>query len=214
MDDRPTGLSASRRLLSPLVAVALVLAACGSTARPTPNPTASPSPTPAPTATPSPTPSPTPTAAPTASPSPTPPPDAAADLLIAEPWQLEPLSPAIEALLREQFVQSTGAFSSLVALGSRQVTRSGALRAYVFVLDMPPEMVKVPSFWTGLVAGIESSTGVKSKSEKVGGIEVRTIQSGTSSVAIALHGSSLYLVTALSVADLIPITKALLVANP
>ena len=200
-----------RVYVSALLTVALVAAACGGGASPTPAPTSTPTPTPAPTAVP--TPDPTPVATASAPPSAGTPVDAAAGLQIAPPYEIVAVDAAIDALFAEQWTQATGAFGDLVGFGTRQVTEDGALRAFVVVLDFPGELTSAPAFWSSLLAGVSAQSGAEPEIVPVAGVDVHKVTSGDATFGLYQSANVVIVVIPAAADQLVPICEALITAN-
>jgi hypothetical protein len=154
--------------------LALIVAACGSAASPSPSPTATPAPTPSatPTATPTPTlaPTATPTLAPTPAPAPTATPapsatpaiDPTSDLKIGGGYTLVPLDPTVEATMKAAIEQSLGSMASLLEFGAKNVNRGTTKTGFVMVVAYPglPAASRT-TFFQSAVNGTVTTSGAK-----------------------------------------------------
>ncbi|MEA2630257.1 MAG: hypothetical protein QOE66_476 [Chloroflexota bacterium] len=155
------------RLLS-LILIGLLIVACSPAA------SAAPSATETPAATPTSSPSPSPSPSPASSPSDTPSASAAAvdpalGLKIAAPYELVALDPALEASFRQQFATSAGAFASLIGIGGREVTSSGLLAGYVFVIAFPAGVLTDASY-QAMLGGIATGSQLTFTATTISGV--------------------------------------------
>jgi hypothetical protein len=178
-----------------------LIAACSPSASVAPIAT----PSPGPTASPSPTASASPIALPSASTAA----DPAIGLMIAPPYTLTPLDPAIEASLRQQY-SGAGAFASLIGVGGRQVTNNGAPAALVFVIGLPPGTM-TDAIYHSLVGVMASSTNVVLKTTTIAGTEVSSGSGANANIGIYRDGDRLVMVIAPT--DPSAVAEALITAN-
>jgi len=181
-----------------VLGVALVVGACGASASPSPSPTATPSPTP----------SPTPTAAPSASG----PVDPAADLAIAAPYTLQELDPASASTIQAAMEKGMGAFTSVIHVGTRTVSKAGATVGYVMVIAFPPGTLTETTY-KAVIAGITASSGAPLTDVKVNGFTVSTGTMSGISVGAFMANESVVLVLSPAASEVVPIATALIAAN-
>ena len=205
--------SRARRGLA-LAVLGLFVVACSpatsATASPSSPPSAPPSlaPTPIPTPSLAPTPNPTQAASPSAA--------AAADpsvgLKIGPPYTLQPLDPAIEESLRQQYASSAGAFASLIGVGGRTVIANGIPVAFVFVIGMPTGTM-TDAVYQSMVTGMASSTGAQLKSTTIAGTDVSTGSVQTGAIGVYRDGDRMVMAITPQASDLNGVAEALVTAN-
>jgi hypothetical protein len=190
-------------------AMAIALAACGSTA----SPAASTSPSEAAAPSPSPVTSPSlaPSSAPSTSSAASKGPDAAAGLTIDAPYTFVDLPPAMQQAFESQMASSLGAFGSSISFGFRQVEGGSGLD-YLMVLAFPSGTVNASTF-QGMVGGLSASMGATLQTTTVDGVDVASGPSSTGGVAIFHIGDHALIVISEKPADSLPIAKALISAN-
>jgi hypothetical protein len=199
----------ARRALA-LAVLGLVALACSPTASLSPSPSSAPSAA----ATPNPTPAitPVPSATPAASASVAAAADPSIGLKIAAPYELKALDPAVEAVFRQQFMASAGAFGSLIGVGGRNVTENGTPVGFVFVVGFPAGIMNDIAYQS-MVSGLESSTGVAFKTTTISGTAVSTGASATGGVGVYKDGDNVVILITPSAANVEAVAKALIAAN-
>jgi hypothetical protein len=198
------------RLLS-LILIGLLIVACSPAA------SAAPSATETPAATPTSSPSPSPSPSPASSPSDTPSASAAAvdpalGLKIAAPYELVALDPALEASFRQQFATSAGAFASLIGIGGREVTSSGLLAGYVFVIAFPAGVLTDASY-QAMLGGIATGSQLTFTATTISGVSFSSGTTTTSGLGAFRVGDHVVMVVAPTATTLTPIATALITAN-
>jgi hypothetical protein len=201
---------AGRWMVGAVTVVALLGAGCGSsTQSPSPEPTPAVTPSPSPTATPTASPSPTPTP----SPGPTQLPDPAEGLSIGSPYALEPLPPALAAVMDESMRTAMGSMAGIVEVGVRTVSESGESAAVVIVMRIPGVPVGTPTFLDSVAGGIAGSGGTLSETTILG-VPVRVAKASGSVSVVFVRGDRIIVLVGATKAVELTIAKALLQANP
>jgi len=138
--------------------------------------------------------------------------DPAIGLKIASPYQLTPLDPALEAVFQQQFTQGAGAFSSLVGVGGRTVTKDGKLVGYIFVIGFPAAMLSETAY-QAMITGMQSSMGVTFTTQTISGVDVSTGTSATANIGVMQNGDHVILTLTPTSAELPGVAKAIIDAN-
>jgi hypothetical protein len=195
-----------------LVALGLLLAACGNGSAGSTSP--SPSPTPAVTASAQPTAAPSGSASsPTASAAGSPAADPAVGLKIAAPYTLTTLDPNVEASVRQGFMASAGAFGGLIAFGGRAVETGGKSAGYVFVIGFPAGIMSEVTFQS-VLAGLASSANLTFTTTTVAGKSLSTGSNAQVGYGVFQAGDAIDMVVTPPGAPAEPIARALIAANP
>jgi hypothetical protein len=197
------------RLLA-LVFVGLLIAACSPAASGAPSVSEAPAATP--TSAPSPSPSPSPASSLSDAPSASAAADPALGLKIAAPYELVALDPALETSFRQQFAVSAGAFASLIGIGGREVTSSGALAGYVFVIAFPAGVLTDASY-QAMLGGIASSSQLTFTTATISGVSFSSGTTATSGLGAFRVGDHVVMVVTPTATTLTPIATALISAN-
>jgi hypothetical protein len=194
----------TRTFAAALIALALVISACGSaTVTPAASPqaavaTASPSasarPTTVPTPKPTPTLRPTPTATPEPKPTLAPAKDVATGFRIGSPYRLRTLEPAIAARLDPILDGFTQAYREYFSIGVREIRRSGAFEDVLLVFRIKSGVAtSVIGSWDDLIRGATMGGTLKATTKTVSGVKVTYVSTNTFGLAIfRLSGNRTY----------------------
>jgi hypothetical protein len=198
------------RLLS-IVLIGLLIAACSPAVSVAPSPTDTPTPTP--TASPSPSPDPSPSPSPSSAPSAS---AAAADpalgLKIAAPYQMVALDPALLTSSRQGFAASGGAFASLIGIGGREVTSSGAPAGFVFVFAFPAGVL-TDTAYQAMLAGTGTGSQMTFTTTTISGISFSSGTASASGRGWFRAGDHVVMVVTQTATTLTGIATALITAN-
>jgi hypothetical protein len=197
--------------LLPLVFVGLLIAACSPAASGGPSTSDAPAATPtsAPSLSPSPSPASSSSDAPSASAAAV---DPALGLKVAAPYQLVALDPALETAFRQQFAASAGAFASLIGIGGREVTSSGALAGYVFVIAFPAGVLTDASY-QAMLGGIATGSQTTFTATTISGVSFSSGTTATSGLGAFRVGDHVVMVVTPTATTLTGIATALITAN-
>jgi hypothetical protein len=144
--------------------------------------------------------------------------DPASDYFIAAPYTLDRFSPQTQAMFQTEWQPRLGTFGGLISVGERAVSDAGNAVGLVVVITFPPG---TPSneMYAGALAAMGVAGGA-SEPVTVDGIPVSTFTtpaagpSDTLTGAVFRHGDSVVWVLPMDNSMLIPITTALITANP
>ena len=87
------------------------------------------------------------------------------------------------------------------------------MRAFIVVLDFPPEITSAPAFWASLLAGVSAQSGAEPEVVPVAGVDVHTVTSGDATFGLYQSADLVFIVIPAAAAQLVPICTALIQAN-
>ena len=135
-------------------------------------------------------------------------------LKIAAPYALRNLDPITQAAYEGAMSKALGSFGSILKIGIRQVTKSGAPSGFVMVIDFNnPTLAGTSGFLDAVAGGSATSMGGKLTKKTIMGVPVRYTSAASGAFAAYQHGGGIvYVVLPTSKAALAVIT-ALIKAN-
>jgi hypothetical protein len=204
-----------------ILAVLLVVAACGSSAAsptptPSPSPAATPAATPSPTPAPTPSPTPAPTLAPTATPVPTATPkvDAAEGLTIGDPYTLAELDPVQGAMFEAGIEKGLGSMAGVMQVGVRQVNKGGSPAGLALVMNFPGlALTDQPGFLGSIAGGMAGNAGGKVTTKTILGQPVAFVAADAATWAVYQHGEGVIAVYAPTAKEATAMVTSLIKAN-
>jgi hypothetical protein len=170
--------------------------------------------TPPPTATPAPTPTASPAPKPTPTVEPSPSLDPSADLKIAAPYGLRVLDPISQAAYEAAMSKALGSLGSIVQIGIRQVTKSGAPSGFVMVIEFTdPSVSQMTGFLDAVAGGSATSMGGKLSKKTILGAQVRYASSPQGAFAAYRQDEAIVYVILPTANGALAVITALIKAN-
>jgi hypothetical protein len=137
--------------------------------------------------------------------------DPAKDLAIGAPYSLTALPPALQTVFEQQMAAGLGGFGNAIQVGFRQVT-GGTGMSILMVIGFPTGFLNAAAYQAAL-SGMGTSMGATFSTTTVEGVDVSTGTQATGGVAVFHVGDHMLVVISPTPAETLPISTALIKAN-
>jgi hypothetical protein len=118
------------------------------------------------------------------------------DISVAVPYALAPLDEATASTFENQMKTGLGALGSLINVGARTVTNTGAPAGIVIAMSFPGiPGTELPTFLDSVALGAAGSAQGKTTSRTIDGQDVKVIETERGSFALYKHGTDTVVMT-------------------
>jgi hypothetical protein len=138
--------------------------------------------------------------------------DPAVGLTIDPPYALTALPGALQTTLETQMATSLGAFGQAIKFGFRQITGGAGMLSILMVISFPSGSLNAQTYEAALT-GMGGSMGATFTKTTVDGIDVSSGTMTTGGVAIFHVGDTMLVVISPTPSDALPVATALVNAN-